>query len=379
METQRETFVLVPNARGSALLVSRGKLPCVSCRRGAARVLEALRSTYSLDPPYLRPARIFAHEGNGQAATALYEFDAAEAVWEPRPPLEWLALTDAVPDTLAPPELAPYVEKWLAIARGARVPEARPPWARPGWLAEAAAWLEASIVEAGLEPNGPVELVEQWPLSSVLRRRTGDGYVYLKAVFSGFLHEPALTRALANEHPTLLPEVLAVDVPRGWLLMRELGGTQIGDLGVREWADPLRAVAGLHRHWSDRTSELLALGAQDRTLATLEAQIRAVLEEAGVDPTESAVSELERRCHQLADGPLPQTLVHGDFHPWNVMVDGDELRIFDWSDACVGHPLFDLPTFLQRASDEGSRESLLGAYLDMWTDLAPAGELRAAY
>ena len=305
MERERETFVLVPDAGGSALLVSGGKLPRVSGRRGAADVLEALRSAYSLDPPYLRPARIFRHEGNGQAVTALYEFDAADAEWEPGPALEWLPLTEAVPDALAPPELAPYLERWLAIARGARVPEARPPWARPGWLSEAAAWLEASVVEAGLEPGGPVELVEQWPLSSVLRRKTGDGYVYLKAVFSGFHHEPALTRALAEEHPTLVPEVLAVDVPRGWLLMRELRGTQIGDLDVARWTDAVRIVAGLHRHWSKRTNELLALGAQDRTLATLEAQIRAVLEEAGVDATESAVSELERRCHQLADGPLP--------------------------------------------------------------------------
>ncbi len=61
------------------------------------------------------------------------------------------------------------------------------------------------------------------------------------------------------------------------------------------------------------------------------------------------------------------------------MVDADELRIFDWSDACVSHPLFDLPTFLQRADDEGARPSMLDAYLGAWADLAPLDELRATY
>ena len=61
------------------------------------------------------------------------------------------------------------------------------------------------------------------------------------------------------------------------------------------------------------------------------------------------------------------------------MVVGDELRIFDWSDACVSHPLFDLPTFLQRAEDESARKSLLETYLRAWADLASLEELRAAY
>ena len=91
------------------------------------------------------------------------------------------------------------------------------------------------------------------------------------------------------------------------------------------------------------------------------------------------VAQLESRCEELDEGPLPQTLVHGDLHPWNVMVDGDELRIFDWSDACVSHPLFDLPTFLTRTDDPSAREKLLDAYLDVWSDIALRDELRAAY
>jgi len=378
MQNERDTYVLVPDAGCSALLVDRARLPCVRSRPGAAGVLEALRRAYTLDPPYLRPARILGGDGEQRTTTALYEFDAPDADWEPID-LEWLALAEVDPETLALPELAPCVEKWLAIARGAPIPEARPPWARAGWLAEAAAWLEVSMAEAGLQPKGPLEVVEQWPLSSVLQRPTDDGRVYMKAVFSIFHHEPALTRALAAEHPTLVPEVLAVDVARGWMLMRELPGTQIGELDVAGWSDALRAAAGVHRAWSERTGELFALGAHDRRLAALAGEIGGTFEAVGLVGSDRVVSELESHCDELGEGPLPQTLVHGDLHPWNVMVDGDELRIFDWSDACVSHPLFDLPTFLTRADDPSARERLLDAYLDEWGDIASRDELRTMY
>ncbi|MDQ3379157.1 MAG: aminoglycoside phosphotransferase family protein [Actinomycetota bacterium] len=379
MSTERESFVLVPNAGHSALLVSGEKLPCVRSRSGAAGVIEALRQTWSLDAPYLRPARILRDDTTKQTSVALYEFDAPHAEWEPPAEMEWLGLDDADPEALSLPGLAPCVAGWLAITGGAPIPEARPPWARSGWLAEASGWMEESMVEAGLQPVGPVEVVEQWPLSSVLRRGTRDGHVYMKAVFSTFHHEPAFTRSLATEHPALVPDVLALDASRGWMLMRELPGTQIGELEMREWSDALRAAAGVHRAWSGRTGDLFALGAQDRRLAVLTVEIEGAFEAVGLVGSDRAVSQLETRCEELGEGPLPQTLVHGDLHPWNVMVDGDDLRIFDWSDACVTHPLFDLPTFLQRADDESARRSMLDAYLGAWADLASLDELRAAY
>jgi len=376
MQSERDTYVLVPNAARSAMLVRDGRLPCVTSLPGAAGVIEALRSTYSLAVPYLRPARILPAEEESKAGSALYEFDAPAAEWEVPTVLRWLALAEADPAGLSPPRLEPYVEKWLAIARGAPVPEGRAPWARPGWLTEASEWLESSIAEADLQQTEPIELVEQWPLPCVLRCATDGGPVYLKAVFSTFRHEPSLTQALGKEHPRLVPEILAVDLSRGWMLMRELPGSLIGELGVETWADALRAAAGVHRA---RTSELFELGAHDRRLAALAIEIKSAFEAAGMAGNAPAIRELESRCEELGEGPLPQTLVHGDLHPWNVMVDGDELRIFDWSDACVSHPLFDLPTFLQRADDERARESMLDAYLGAWSDLAARDELRAAY
>lgn len=162
------------------------------------------------------------------------------------------------------------------------------------------------------------------------------------------------------------------------MLMRELPGTQTGELDTERWSDALRPAAVIHRQWAGRVDELLALGAHDRTLAALAPEIRATFEAVGLVVDDRTVSGLEGACDELSCGPLPQTLVHGDLHPWNVMVDGNELRIFDWSDACVSHPLFDLPTFLMR-TDISARQRLLDAYLDEWSDVASRDELRRWY
>jgi hypothetical protein len=377
MAGDREHYVLVPDAARSALLVSGTELPRVRGRPGAAGLLEALRRSFALEAPYLRPARLL-RDDDRVPVGALHELDAPQHGWEPPAGTAWLPLAEADSESLAPAGLVEAVERWLSEQRGVTLPGERPPWARPGWLAEATRWMEERVAALGLHSVGPVEVVEQWPLSSVLRVETDGGRVYLKAVFSIFRHEPALTAALSEWHAAVVPEVLAVDADLGWILMRELRGTPVGELGHERWSAALVASAGLQRRLVGRETELFALGAHDRTLPALRAEIGAALDTVGLRSAGIA-RELERRCTELERGPLPQTLIHGDLHPWNVMVDDIELRIFDWSDACVSHPFFDLPTFLQRCDDDAARAAMLDAYLDVWSDHGSPAELRAAF
>jgi aminoglycoside/choline kinase family phosphotransferase len=186
-----------------------------------------------------------------------------------------------------------------------------------------------------------------------------DGVVYFKAAFSLFRHEPPVTAALAREHPGRVPDVLAVEPERGWLLMRELQGDVLGDLDRSRWPEAAPLLRELHETWSSRSDEILGLGAVDRRLDTLE-----------VPP------ELSGHLDALREVGLPDTLVHGDFHPWNVVV-GPRLVIADWSDACLSHPLFDLLMF---GSDE-DRPALLEAYgvaIDVFELAAPLARIHHA-
>lgn len=308
---QFEHYAVVPGPDGTSLAVVDGQLPCVQAGFRLPEVLAALAPLIG-EPVFLRTSA-------RTESQLLHIFDAADVD-------KTLPLADAN----VPTGLRPGFERWLAEQRGAPVPKLRAAWARPGWRAEAEGW-------AGCE----LEPVRQWPLSAVLRGEAG----YFKAVFPLFYCEPAVTEALAREHPRNVPELIRVDHERGWMLMRELPGTVVGDSGSAAGAvEAVRTLAELQRFWSTRTDELFELGAQDRRV-------------------DIAL-------------PLPQTIGHGDFHPYNVTFDGERAVIFDWSDACVAHPLLDLHLFIDSIPDE--RDALIEAYAEPWAGVASADELRAA-
>ena len=127
------------------------------------------------------------------------------------------------------------------------------------------------------------------------------------------------------------------------------------------------------RHWAGRDAELLAAGCLDRRLDTLQPGLIAILSRGDAMARFDAESRsrIEAYCAQipqliaaLRECGLPETLVHGDFHAGNVAVDGDRTIIFDWTDACLSHPLFDLATFLP--DDPVERAELLHAYFSAW-------------
>jgi Phosphotransferase enzyme family len=209
---------------------------------------------------------------------------------------------DGVPtdEVDVPAQLRAGFEQCVAELRGAPVPAARPPWARSGWLEQAEEW-------AGM----PLAQVRTWPLSAVLRN---DDTWFKATMLPLFAAEPAVTEAIG------MPPVLRTDRERGWLLLA-------GADGAVDHATSLRAIAQVHRSWTDRVDEALALGVHDRR----------------------------------APSELPHTLIHGDFHPWNILGS----TIIDWSDAAVANPLHDLNHYLFNVADD-QRDELLEAYSEAY-------------
>ena len=98
------------------------------------------------------------------------------------------------------------------------------PWTSPEWLSEATAWIRERADVAGdiEQPH-----VRWW--STVLRVPTTDGDLYFKAVSAIHVFEAALTGLLAELQPRRVPELVAMDAKRGWMLMRD-GGTRLREL-----------------------------------------------------------------------------------------------------------------------------------------------------
>jgi hypothetical protein len=75
-------------------------------------------------------------------------------------------------------------------------------------------------------------------------------------------------------------------------------------------------------------------------------------------------------CAALIDIGLPDTLIHGDLHPGNVVLTPAGHVVVDWSDAAIGNPFVDLVTFVIRAKDRDVRRRLADTYIESWDGAA---------
>jgi hypothetical protein len=228
----------------------------------------------------------------------------------------------------------------------------RLPWARPGGPACDLAWAEAELAERGMRRTGPAEQMRTWNLSSLWHLPVEGQSVWLKVVPPFFAHEG---RMLAQLQGRPGPTLLARDDAHARLLMAEMPGADLYVSGVARLREMVTLLVGLQREWIGRSDRLLALGLPDWRAAALGRAIASVVERTAdelspEDRTALAgfVSRLAERFAQVSALGLPDTLVHGDFHPGNLRGDESTLVLLDWGDCGVGHPLLDQPAFLAR-------------------------------
>jgi Ser/Thr protein kinase RdoA (MazF antagonist) len=132
---------------------------------------------------------------------------------------------------------------------------------------------------------------------------------------------------------------------------------------------------------------LLELGCHDRRLERLSGQAATLAADAaalgGLTDAERAqfrvaLPRLQAMCAALAACGIPQTLVHGDLHLHNVAGRAGHQQFFDWTDACVSHPFFDLISVFDD-EDCARQVQLRDAYLGVWSDDAPVERLLEAW
>lgn len=262
----------------------------------------------------------------------------------PEPPgglVTYLAETDQA----RPDGLAPWAEPLDDDPR-------RMPWARPGGPAADLVWVDRELRRHGLMRAGPAEQIRSWNLSSLWRvpLEGESAAVWLKHVPPFFGHEARLIRRLTGGP---VPTVMAAD--GGRMLMPELPGTDLYEADAATLERLVDALVTLQAGWIGRVDELLQLGLPDWRPAALTTAIRDVVSrtagELGSDDRavlDAFVADLPARFARLAGAGIPDTLVHGDFHPGNARGDGSWLVLLDWGDAGVGHPMLDQAAFLDR-------------------------------
>ena len=252
-------------------------------------------------------------------------------------------------------------------------------WTDPRWLARAHAWIGTHV-----EPTGPIEQPHIRPWATVLRVPTATGDVWFKASIPALAFEAGVVGVLARERPDAVPELLAADTERGWMLMGD-GGERLRGVIERErdlgrWLDVLPAYARLQIDLAPHADELVERGTPDRRLALLPAQTAAIPELA------EHAATIEELCARLAASGIPETIQHDDLHDAQVFLRGGRPLFFDWGDACVTHPFLSMSVTLEGVIEwglddvEGSEElaPYRAAYLEPFERYAPRRELEDA-
>ena len=230
-----------------------------------------------------------------------------------------------------------------------------------------------------------MELVHDRPWSRVLRVPTAEEDLYLKQCEPVQAFEVPLTVALAARWSDRVPEVVAADPERAWLLLRD-AGTRLRESGDAEtFVRALELYGELQRDEAARVDELLALGLPDVRLPVVAASYEPFFEhDHGLEREEVAglralVPRFRELCEELEAFRLPASIQHDDLHDGNVFVRDGRVAIFDWGDSSVAHPLWSLVKPLRDARDRGlDPEPLCAAYLVAWTAVEPEERLRAA-
>jgi hypothetical protein len=256
----------------------------------------------------------------------------------------------------------------------------RQSFAQPGGAAADIAWARARLADRGLRSTTPPTQVRTWNLSSLWRVPVEGQNIWLKVVPSFLAHEGALLSCMAG---AAVPTVLGHD--GGRMLLAEIAGEDLYDAEPPLLQDMVTLLVELQRRWADRVAELLALGLPDWRAPALGAAIADV-----IDRTSAEISaqnhatlagflrELPSLFEEVAACGLPDTLVHGDFHPGNFRGDSRTLTLLDWGDSGVGHPLLDQSAFLD-AIPQAAVGTVRTHWLQRWREaVAGSDPVRAS-
>jgi hypothetical protein len=258
---------------------------------------------------------------------------------------------------------------------------------RATWLAEVEDWVSAAVPADHGEVLG-VESVKERPWGAVLRIATEAVSFYFKAAGPLGRHELTIITDLAARWPSLVPDVVAIDHARAWMLLADHGMPMGDTLDIREQVTALERLLPTYAEMQAATTRhvpgWLAIGTPDRRVGALPEQLALLLHGASPigrveisDADRGAyladLPRLEDVCADLAATPTVDSLDHADLHGTNVLVDGATTRLTDWGDSCITHPFASLfvPMALVVASLPGPERRpatlrLRDAYLEPW-------------
>jgi len=243
----------------------------------------------------------------------------------------------------------------------------RLPYADPGGPDADLAWAASHVTI-----TAPPVQIRTWNLSSIWKIPTDQGLVWLKHVPPFFAHESSMLRALGDD--ARVPRLIAGEPGR--MLLADVPGHDCYEADGEQLEAMLDTLISLQVEWIGREDKLLALGAPDWRRASYVELAADVVARGAPSDDRSVLDAFVARLPSIFDHldacGVPDTFVHGDFHPGNVRWSQGCPVILDWGDVGVGHPLLDLPAFIERVGDRA--ETLHARWMRRWAAAVPGSE-----
>ncbi|MBB5783700.1 aminoglycoside phosphotransferase family protein [Nonomuraea jabiensis] len=251
----------------------------------------------------------------------------------------------------------------------------RAPWARIDGLRELLDWAADALKTAGRPLTGPIRQRKTWNLAGLFLLPTAQGPVWLKATPHFATDEAAAIGLLAAPDPGLVPTVVASGPGR--LLLEHLPGEDCWDAPVEIVDSAVTRLVAAQAQLAGAIPPALP----DRRAGVVADRVRDLLAgDVGRELTAEELAgayELVERWPLLAECGLPDTVVHGDFHPGNWRSDGGPPAVVDFADAHLGNPVLDGI----RARDwlpPARRPAAAQAWIEAWTAHVPGCEAARA-
>ncbi len=276
--------------------------------------------------------------------------------------------------------------------------ESRGPFSRIGWLDDAQAWVRHTVQDDDLR----FDTIRQYTATghfALVRFESSRGSIYwMKAVGVPNTHELQVTQAITRCCPRFVPPILAVRSDwNAWISVDS--GQPVGTFScfalcqqVAESLAQMQLASATHiealrtngcfdlrssvvlRHMPDLVSYLKAAMA-DQTSAKVEPITPIRLDE--------LASLLCRASEAIESFGIPNTLIHNDLNPGNILFDGRNAVFIDWAEACIGMPWFTFhhlyTEVVERNETHANPVQLKRAYLNHWRLFLDESQMERAF
>jgi hypothetical protein len=240
-----------------------------------------------------------------------------------------------------------------------------------------ATWAEVDgperMVEWARSILGPVDPVQvkTWNLSCLLRFPGA----WAKATSRFASVDADIIEHVQRYDETLAPAVLGKSVQNRWSLLAHAPGIDC-------WEPDQATVENVVPRWVAVQAQLAAeideLNAPRLLPTELSSEVERLLTVVPLSDSDRAhvehlLTKLPAIIAELDTAGLPNTLVHGDFHPGNWRSDGTARAIVDWADTFIGHPATDIQR-LTGWVPEPKRSHAAEIWAKAWKDHVPASD-----